>query len=133
MLRTILLGMSALALIGCSAVASPTITGRLTMTGGAGSKLDKTATTCAASGGYDDIHDGAQVVVKDGAGVIIGTGLLALDPEADKRGNVCVWTFKVPVKTSDFYSLNIGHRDPLTYSHDEMESEAWNVGLTLGD
>ena len=133
-MRLVILATAALALAACSAAApaSPTVTGTMTLVSASQDIMNKTATTCGGQGGYGDIRDGTDVVVKDAAGVIIGTGRLAFAPDLDKRGNVCVWTFDVPTKASDFYSLSVGHRDPVTYSQAEMEAQGWKVGLSLG-
>ena len=130
--RAILVGTACLALIGCGA-GGQTVSGTLTIVGGSGATVDRTADTCAGQGGYNDMHDGTEVVVKDGAGVIIGTGRLDFDPTADGRANVCVWRFEAPTKSSDFYSVSIGHRDPVTYSATEMDALDWSLVLTLGN
>jgi len=127
--RVILVGATLLALIACSP-AAPTVTGNMGLYGGHVSRDGDTS--CVGVGGYEDMHDGAEVVVKDGAGVIIGTGRLVFDPAADQRGNICIWTFSVPTKTSDFYSVSIGRRDALNYSAAEMQALGWDLRLTLG-
>ena len=89
--------------------------------------------TCSGTGGYADISDGTEVVVKNEAGTILGKGGLRWDGD-DAVVNECVWTFEIPgVADAPFYELEIGRRDAPTYSRAEMEASGWTVDLTIGD
>lgn len=86
-------------------------------------------------GGYDDIQVGAQVLVRDASDKIIGTGSLGNGggvPHGDSAW--CAFPFTVDrLPEADFYSIEVTHRKPLTYSRDELEALNWTVDLKLGD
>lgn len=86
---------------------------------------------CQGSGGYDDIRTGAQVVVKDGSGKLLGTSSLLSGTASDSFS--CDFAFFVDdVPDADFYSVEVSHRGEITNSRKELEDNAWIVGLTLG-
>lgn len=85
---------------------------------------------CSGSGGYDDLHSGTQVLVKDGAGKVLAKGNL----ESGKTGanKYCRFEFTIhDVPASDFYSVAVSHRGELTYSRDELETLGWQVAFEL--
>jgi hypothetical protein len=113
---------------------------------------------CTAPTGYDDIEAGLQVVVKNAAGEIVGSGALQestataktlseeqqrglQDPQvaAHLAGRVpitCTFPFEVEgIPKSDFYTVQVGSGDrgSLTFNFDELEQQDWKVVLTLGD
>jgi hypothetical protein len=113
---------------------------------------------CAAPTGYDDIKAGLQVVVKNAAGEIVGSGTLQeststakplneeqqrglQDPQvaAHLAGRVpisCSFPFEVEgIPKSDFYTVQVGNDDrgSLTFKFDQLEQQDWKVVLTLGD
>lgn len=112
------------------------------------------ATDCHGTGGYSDFRPGMNLTVKDGAGQVVGVGAAQSFTEADLRDSDTVTTdpmelagvdakllaasqcwlkFTVPVKRSDFYQVEAGHRGGITYSFDDLEGQDWFVQLTLGD
>ena len=104
-------------------------------------KVEKTEGTCSGTGGYADMHDGGDVIVRDGAGVIIAKGRLTFAPRPDETAILkldeyrwsCPFAFAIrDVSDADFYVLTIGRRPDLTYSRAEMEAMGWKVELTLG-
>ena len=81
-------------------------------------------------GGYNDIADGADVTVKDGAGDLLGVGALT---GGTMTGGGTVFTFTVPgVPDVDFYQVEVSHRGAVTYTKDEMEAAGWVVSFSLG-
>lgn len=85
---------------------------------------------CIGIGGYSDIKSGLSVTVKDGAGLILATGSLE---NSRRSGNSCSYSFRIrDIKQADFYSVEVGRRGSLTFSHSEMLSNNWNVAFTLG-
>lgn len=88
---------------------------------------------CQGDEGYDDISEGAQVVVRDESGTTIATG--RLEPGAYSRAEGdCIFEFSVVgVPEADFYSVEVSNRGELTYPRDELEAAGWSVELTLGD
>lgn len=108
--------------------------------------------TCSGTGGYDDIGSGMRVTVRSGDGTVLGVGdtrqvrppdlksddewLSSIAEEAREDAAAdrsCVVVFEVPdVPVSDFYSIEVGSRGELTYSHAEMEADEWIVALSIG-
>lgn len=79
------------------------------------------ATHCTGKGGYDDIGEGAQVVVTDAAGTVVGVGKLdAGHPGGHVSG--CEFDFTVPgvPRGKGFYGIEISHRGVLRYAEDRM-------------
>lgn len=108
----------------------PVITGTFTLTD-ADVLYNPSHETCTGTGGYGDIAVGTDVVVRDGTGTIVGAGRLAWSP-ASAIGS-CVFTFAVPVKDTDFYSIEVSHRGDLTYSKADLAARGWAVAASLGD
>ena len=87
---------------------------------------------CVGIGGYSDVQEGAQVVVKDGEGAILavsslGAGRIVVPPLA------CLFPFAVEgIPLRDFYSIEVSHRGALSYSYADLEARGWIVKLTLG-
>jgi len=111
-----------------------TIHGSVTLTG---TILRLDATSCVGRGGFDDIRAGAAVLVKDQAGVVIGSG--SLDSGSVVASSVvpgfsnCVFAFSVGgVRDADFYQVMVSHRGGPTYSKSEMVLRDWTVEASLG-
>lgn len=83
--------------------------------------------------GYSDIHEGAQVLVKDASGEIVAVGEL-LDGSADPlmASPNCRYAFTVAgVPTGlAYYQVSISHRGGLTYTEEELRVP---LALSLGD
>lgn len=101
--------------------------------------LDSYPSPCSGEGGFDDLAGGANVVVKDGDGGIIGTGSLSpgtpIDPtpEDEYDFTYCEFEFDAPLaEEADFYTVEIAGRGGPTYSQAEMEAADWHVELELG-
>lgn len=83
---------------------------------------------------YTDIHEGAEVLARDGEGVIIGNGQLGagtLVLAAATTGLACEFEFTVEVPEADFYTFEVARRGGPVYSKAEMEEEGWEVALQL--
>lgn len=124
------------ALAACGGTASrPTarpIDGTMSLTGRQ-SVNDNHKTRCKGIGGYDDIREGAPVVVKDQAGTVIATGALGAGAYDINGDPPCVFAFSVPaVPDATFYTIEVSHRGGLTYSYAEMAARNWTVAFTLG-
>ena len=119
----------ALVLLVTACGGSQTITGSFVLTD---DEVVWSTTSCSGTGGYRDIREGADVVVKDGAGTIVGTGSLVDDPAGSSTSR-CRYTFEVPVKDADFYAVEVSRRGALTYSKTEIEAQGWTVEFTLGE
>lgn len=108
------------------------IAGEFTLMDGA-IRSDNNPDTCVGDGGYDDIRGGIAVTVRDGSGTVIATGELGSGETELLLIDWC--TFPIVVKdvpTAEFYSIEVGRRGELTYSHEEMEDQDWSVFFTLG-
>jgi hypothetical protein len=86
---------------------------------------------CSGTNGYDDVDTGASVVVTNEQGTVIGTGSLgqgSTSPDGD-----CVFNFTVAgVPEARFYGVEVSHRGKVTFSHEQLDQDRWNVELTLG-
>lgn len=88
------------------------------------------AVACHGSGGYDDIRQGAQIVVSDAAGKTLAIGSLG---QGTATGTTtCVFPVKVHVKSGggDFYAVEVSHRGRVQYTADEIRQP---LHLTLGN
>jgi hypothetical protein len=110
-----------------------TITGELELREG----FSDMSEPCEGWSGYDDIHAGAPVLIKDAAGTVVGTG--ALEPgklrivDQQDFDTSCVFSFEVSdVADSDFYSVDVAGRGDLNYSRSELDMANWNVYASLG-
>lgn len=87
-------------------------------------------TECTGHGGYDDIHEGAAVVVKDEGGKILATSQL----DAGKITGLgeCTFAFSVgSVPDASFYQFEVSHRGEVTYAKKDLSDAGWTVKLTL--
>lgn len=83
-------------------------------------------------GGFDDIRVGANVVVKDGQGVVVGVGSIDSTDQVPSA-RTCAFGFTVPLSAlADFYTVEIAGRGGPTFSHADLEHNAWQVTLSLG-
>ena len=144
MRRLALLGLAAV-LVACQPAAAPVGSGQAnapsstptmhTLQGGlelnSTSVLIGTVSGCNGTDGYDDIHEGSQVVVTNESGTVIGT--TELGPGRSQSSGVgCRYDFSVAVPDAAFYNIAVGDRGKLTYSKAELESRSWGVVMTLG-
>jgi hypothetical protein len=83
---------------------------------------------CFGADGYDDITEGAQVIVTDATGRTVGIGEL-LEGEGTEEG--CEFQFEVDDVPSGAgpYSVEVTHRGKIAF----QESDAQSLDLTLGD
>lgn len=89
---------------------------------------------CYGVNGYDDIREGLQVVVRDAASVIVGTGELRRQTGADADYSACVLVWAISrVPQSDFYSIEVGRRGEVVYSHEELKRNNFIAEATLGN
>jgi len=86
-------------------------------------------TLSAPDKGYDIAN--ASVEVRDESGDIVATGYSS-GYERTESGDVQV-TFAVDVPKRKFYTITVGTHEGPSYSFDELESNGWQLDLTLGD
>ena len=95
------------------------------------SSVETNGSSCYTSGGYSDVSSGTNVTVKNGEGKLLG--ITDLSSGATAGSYSCKFSFQIEVPNSDFYSFDIGNRDEVSYSKDELKAKGWNLELTLGD
>ena len=95
--------------------------------------FDTASQDCVGTGGYDDITAGANVVVKDQTGRILGSG--QLDEGTSTDALTCSYPFTVADVRQDEqqYTIEISHRGGITESFTELQDAGWSFSLTLGD
>lgn len=90
---------------------------------------------CTGGGGYEDIRKGTQVVVRDGEGSTLATSKLGsggITKDVGLNEYRCTFHFKVKdLEESEFYAVEVSHRDEVTYTLEELKKANWEVTLTL--
>lgn len=84
---------------------------------------------CSGAGGYDDIHGGAQVVVRDATSKEVGLGELA-DGMRNEAG-WCQFVINmrgVPLGEGEIYKIEVSGRGEIAFNLEDSES----LELTLG-
>jgi len=131
MLKTLpILAVSAVAIAcgGSAAAAAHDVTGSIAVSQYMGTR--GLGTECTGQGGYDDIHAGSAVVVKDEGGKILATS--QLDPGKITRLGECTFAFSVrSVPDAKFYQFEVSHRGQVTYAKKDLSDAGWTVKLTL--
>ena len=83
--------------------------------------------TCAGKGGYEDLTPGAQVVVTDEAGAVIGSGQIVTGStrvvDEQYQLKACVLTFTVDDVPAGkkFYGVEVTHRGRLQYTEHDLQ------------
>jgi len=85
-------------------------------------------TSCSGHGGYSDIDQGTQVIVKNGKGEILTTTMLG----AGQGGRyMCSFPFTFRItEGQDRYVVTVSHRGDMSYSFADLKARG--VELTLG-
>lgn len=116
------------------------ITGTFTLYDESGIRLARAnspgdpVTRCEGSKGYSDIKEGLGVVVTNEDGRTIGSSRLTHEGlEEIGDDDFCALAFEVTVQPAEFYTVAVGQRGELTYSHAELEAADWDVIATLGE
>lgn len=85
--------------------------------------------SCWGSGGYNDLHAGAQILLVNEANVTLATGVLG----PGKSGDGCIFAFALrPIPDAKFYQVKVNQRGGPSYSFAELEARNWQVELTIG-
>src|SRR5258708_19568601 len=86
--------------------------------------------TCTGKQGFEDLHGGTAVVVKDESGKILATGSLGTGTAPDRLS--CRFAFTlVNIADAKFYQVEVAHRGVVTYSKTSLHNPAWNSTLCL--
>jgi hypothetical protein len=85
---------------------------------------------------YANLDSGAQVVVKDATGTIIGAGPVGSGKREPKVGQalyLCTFSFTVSnLPDVPFYALTLDAYGSLTYTRQELVGKNWQVSMNLG-
>ena len=90
---------------------------------------------CAGAGGYSDIAEGAAVTIRDANDKIIGNASLGTGTTKNltHAWGPCVLHFTTTVSSgSDFYTVEVSHREKVTFSAKELDHNRWRPALTIG-
>jgi hypothetical protein len=109
----------------------PTLKGTFTLID---SDISRSASGCAGTGGFSDVKQGMQVVVKNQKGEILALGELDSDNYSGEHANVvCEFPFSVrDIPRAEFYEIEVGRRGGLKYSLDDLRKAGWAVRFSLG-
>jgi hypothetical protein len=102
------------------------VTGTVTLTG---PSVAAAGASCAGTGGYADVREGATVTIADAAGTVVATGTLGRARADSPSSTSCAFPFtvaRVP-SGSRFYLVEVGHHGAWTYSGAYLSS----VGAAL--
>lgn len=92
---------------------------------------DTATAGCVGAGGYSDITPGAEVILTNQSGKILGaTGLSAGVAAVD----LCQYTFTIHNVPDDQaqYAVEVTHRGKVVKSKAEMQASNWTIELTIG-
>ncbi|MDO7867140.1 hypothetical protein [Nocardioides jiangxiensis] len=85
-------------------------------------------TSCIARGGYSDIGEGTQVVVRDSGGKTVSVGSLEAGTREEAYG-ICTYRFTVKDVSGDWpMSVEVSHRGQIVFGKDDADG----VVVTLG-
>lgn len=114
-------------LLGCSGGGAErrTVSGTLTVQGAYVESLGfRDGDACSK----DDIKDGAQLVVHDGARKLIGSTDLT---NGEVQSGACRFTFAVDVGEADFYTFTVGSRQGVNYTGADLSAAGYQVTMEL--
>lgn len=108
-----------------------TVAGGLLLTDFDGSGISSSDGECSGAGGYSDISEGTDVVVKDATGRLLAAGELAAGVPEEESGRICSFKFEVPdvPRGEGPYTVEVSHRGDVAFK----ESRASSIVVTLGD
>lgn len=96
-------------------------------------------TPCVTEGGFSDIAEGADVVVKDETGKIVangnlGGGVLAkAEVVPENEPPQCSFTFSLlAVPKASIYTIGVANRGDVTFSYPDLQTDGWQVALSIG-
>lgn len=108
-----------------------TLTGSFTLID---TEISRTSEGCTGTGGYTDVREGLQVVVKNEKNEILALGQLGRDNYTGEYPQVaCEFPFVIKdIPRADFYEIEVGKRGSLKYSVDDLRKAGWVVEFSLG-
>ncbi|MDQ3717171.1 MAG: hypothetical protein M3381_14355 [Actinomycetota bacterium] len=82
---------------------------------------------CFGTGGFDDIREGAPVVIYDESGTTVGAGQLEYARTIGRLSWVFSFTIENVSSGADLYDVEVAGRDGTTYTKAELQA-----GVALG-
>jgi len=100
---------------------------------------DDAGSPCAgwSQAGYGDLDEGAQVVVENAKGAVVGVGRLSPGRSANVtavgngKSSDCFFTFTVKVPDSPSYGVTIGDRGTYTAKRRVLQKNGWKLALQI--
>jgi hypothetical protein len=110
-----------------STAGTTTVTGGLTLV-----DAETASSGCNGQGGYSDIDGGAQVILTDEGGKILGSG--SLSSGTPTGSTACVYGFSISDIPTDReqYAIEVSRRGKVVNSRDELIKSGWKFQLSLG-
>ena len=105
-----------------------------------GLRVDEERRYCWGQPGYDDLAEGASVVVTDETGSVVATGTLTAGQydEMEYHDDIqwstgyCTWAFETTIPGDrPFYAVEVNHRGKVTFSREDLEAADWYAALSL--
>jgi hypothetical protein len=95
--------------------------------------VSRTSEKCYGTGGYSDVEEGLQVVVRNEKNEILAIGQLGSDNYTGQYpGVVCEFPFVIKdIPRANFYQIEVGRRGSLKYSIDDLRKAGWVVRFSL--
>lgn len=90
---------------------------------------DSTTSDCSSgTGGYDDIHEGASVVIYDASGKKLAVG--ALEAGKKRESGLCVFDFEVPDIPAGAgpYGVEVASRGQVSFTEDRADAIVVSLG-----
>lgn len=88
---------------------------------------------CAGRGEFGDLVRGADVIVLDNDGMVIGRASLTEGEVLVQAGvEICAFTVSVDVGDASFYDIRVADRAGDVFTRAELEAAGWEATLTLG-
>jgi hypothetical protein len=108
-----------------------TVAGTFVLTGGGSaaeiSSIASDGTSCHGVEGYADIDPNAQVIVRNGTGIVLNTTTLG-EGHGDER--TCTFSFSFPVKEGqDRYVVSVSHRGDFVYTFNQLANQGVHIRL----
>jgi hypothetical protein len=126
------LGFGAWVVLGGSKPTTHTVTGSLVLIDASTNpSIYVSGSSCHGTGGYLDLHGGAEVRLKNENGTLLSSTILG---SGTGTAHLCTFSFTLTDVPDDakFYVVNISHRGDVSNSHAEMVDAGWAVDLTIG-
>jgi hypothetical protein len=125
--RILAIAVGVVVVAGLAVAAVMALTATMTVTG----HLTLHVSTYSSVRGFDDIHEGTAVTVRDEAGTTVAIGRLGAP---DCASGDCVYPFAVDDVPGDspFYEVEVSHRGGVTFSRDDLRSKGAELVLGSG-